>query len=167
MFSFGEISALCCAFVWAGSNLILQTQSQKLPLLLMNVARCAAGTLLFWAMLPFEDPLTAYQQVPAREWAAVFGSMVVGVCIGDTIFLLAIREIGASHASAVGSIQPVNNTVFRMDVAQVTAQLELVCWKLLRCPRGDLFVARGLGKPRMLPTCPKPRGSQSEYRLPC
>ena len=135
-FSFGEISALCCAFVWAGSNLILQTQSRKLPLLLMNVARCAAGTLLFWAMLPFEDPLTAYQQVPAREWAAVFGSMVVGVCIGDTIFLLAIREIGASHASAVGGLQPLTTLFFE--------------WMLLRSPLswslfvGSCFVVLGV-----------------------
>lgn len=111
-FSLGELSALACAFFWAGSNLVLQTQSRKIPLLLMNVTRCAAGTLLFWVMLPFDDPLTAFRQVPAHEWAAVFGSMLVGVCIGDTIFLLAIREIGASHASAVGSTQPLTTLFF-------------------------------------------------------
>ena len=111
-FSPGELSALSCAFVWAGTNLVLQTQSQKIPLLLMNVTRCAAGTLLFWVMLLFDDPLTAYRQVPAREWAAVFGSMAVGMCLGDTIFLHAIKEIGASHASAVGSIQPLTALFF-------------------------------------------------------
>ena len=111
-FSLGELSALSCAFLWAGSNLVLQTQSRKISLLLMNVTRCAAGTLLFWLMLPFDDPLAAFPQVPAHEWAAVFGSMLVGVCIGDTLFLLAIREIGASHASAVGSTQPLTTLFF-------------------------------------------------------
>ncbi|MDE0299270.1 MAG: DMT family transporter [Candidatus Poribacteria bacterium] len=111
-FSLGELSALSGALLWAGSNLVLQTQSQKIPLLLANVARCATGTLLFWVMLPFDDPLTAFRQVPAHEWAAVFGSMIVGVCIGDTLFLVAIKEIGASHASAVGSIQPLTTLFF-------------------------------------------------------
>ena len=78
----------------------------------MNVTRCATGTLLFWVMLPFDSPLAAFRHVPAHEWAAVFGSMLVGVCIGDTIFLLAIKEIGASHASAVGSIQPLTTLFF-------------------------------------------------------
>ena len=135
-FSFGEFAALSCAFVWAGSNLVLQTQSQKIPLLLMNVARCATGTLFFWVMLPFDDPLAIFRQVPAREWAAVFGSMLVGVCIGDTIFLLAIREIGASHASAMGSIQPLTTLFFE--------------WLLLRSPVswtlfvGSCFVVLGV-----------------------
>ena len=111
-FSFGEFAALSCAIVWAGTNLVLQTQSQRIPFLLMNVTRCATGTLLFWVMLPFDGPLTAFLHVPAHEWAAVFGSMLVGVCIGDTIFLLAIKEIGASHASAVGSIQPLTTLFF-------------------------------------------------------
>lgn len=135
-FSFGEFSALSCAFVWAGSNLVLQTQSQKIPLLLMSVTRCATGTLLFWVLLPFDDPLTAFRQVPAHEWGAVFGSMLVGVCIGDTIFLLAIKEIGASHASAVGSIQPLTTLFFE--------------WLLLRSPIswslfiGSCFVVLGV-----------------------
>lgn len=111
-FSVGEFSALSCACVWAGSNLVLQTQSRKIPLLLMSVTRCATGTLLFWVMLPFDNPLAAFRHVPAHEWWAVFGSMLVGVCIGDTIFLLAIKEIGASHASAVGSIQPLTTMFF-------------------------------------------------------
>ncbi|MDE0044051.1 MAG: DMT family transporter [Candidatus Poribacteria bacterium] len=135
-FSLGELSALSCAFLWAGSNLVLQTQSQKIPLLLMSVTRCATGTLLFWVMLPFDDPLAAFRQVPAHEWAAVFGSMLVGVCIGDTIFLLAIKEMGASHASAVGSIQPLTTLLFE--------------WLLLRSPVswslfvGSCFVVLGV-----------------------
>ena len=135
-FSFGEFAALSCAFVWAGSNLVLQTQSQRIPFLLMNVTRCATGTLLFWVMLPFDGPLTVFLQVPAHEWAAVFGSMLVGLCIGDTIFILAIKEIGASHASAVGSIQPLTTLFFEWFLLGTS-----VSWTLFV---GSCFVVLGV-----------------------
>ena len=135
-FSYGELSALSCAFVWACTNLVLQTQSQKIPFLLMNVTRCAAGTLLFWVMLPFDSPLAAYRQAAPHEWAAVFGSMLVGVCIGDTIFLLAIKEIGASHASAVGSVMPLTTLFFEWLLLGSP-----VGWSLIA---GSCFVALGV-----------------------
>ncbi len=152
-FSFGEVSALSCAFVWAASNLVLQTQSQKIPLLLMNVTRCAAGTLLFWMMLPFEDSLATYRQAPAHEWAAVFGSMLVGVCLGDTLFLFAIREIGASHASAVGSILPLTALFFE--------------WLLLGSPVGwNLFVGSCFVVLGVICLCLAPRRTPHAPRMP-
>jgi len=78
----------------------------------MNAIRCAVATVLFWTILLFGDPLTAYGQVLPHEWAALFGSMIAGVCMGDTIFLMTIKEIGASHAMAVGSLQPLTTLFF-------------------------------------------------------
>ena len=119
----------------------------------MNVTRCAAGTLLFWVMLPFDDPLSAFRQVPAHEWAAVFGSMLVGVCIGDTIFLLAIKEIGASHASAVGSLQPLTTLLFE--------------WLLLRSPVGwSLFVGSCFVVLGVICLSREPRGNSKASHTP-
>ena len=84
----------------------------------------------------------------------------------DTIFLLAIREIGASHASAVGGLQPLTTLFFEWMLLRSPLSWSLFvgsCFVVL----GVICLSRGPRQTSHASTCPKPRGSQSEYRLPC
>ncbi|MBM3278095.1 MAG: DMT family transporter [Candidatus Handelsmanbacteria bacterium] len=48
--------------------------------------------------MPFTEPLSALTQVPLRVWALLGISLDIGMVVGDTLYLTAIREIGVSRA---------------------------------------------------------------------
>ncbi len=88
--SFGEILGLLCAFAWALNSLIVRTQSQVIPPVMMNGIRCVVATAFFWVLLPFGPPLSTYGQVTGKEWALLLGGLVIGMAIGETLYLAAL-----------------------------------------------------------------------------
>ena len=104
--SLSELAALACAFLWAFNGLLLRTQSEKVPPASMNAVRCAIAGLLYLFLLPFDAPLATLFQVPLRDWGLLFASVVVGIGVGDTLYLIAIKEIGLSRTMALSGIFP-------------------------------------------------------------
>ena len=94
----GELCALISAFLGALSALLVRTQSHRLPPAAMNALRCGVAALLYWALLPFTEPLANLLSVPLREWVLLCGSLGIGMVVGDTLYLTAIREIGVARA---------------------------------------------------------------------
>ena len=120
--SSGEVLALSCAFVWALNGLILRTQSHKISPAAMNMTRCGVGCCCFWILLPFGDPLSNLGQVALHEWLLLGGSVVIGVVIGDTLYLSALREIGVARTMPLVGTYPLTTLFFE--------------WLLLRQPAG-------------------------------
>lgn len=110
--SFGEFIGLVCALIWALNGLILRTQSYKIPPALMNAIRCGVASVLFWILLPFESSPLSFLQVPLREWALLIGSVIVGIVIGDTLYLSAIKELGVSRPLALVGTYPLTTLLF-------------------------------------------------------
>jgi uncharacterized membrane protein len=108
----GEACALISAFLGALSALLVRTQSHLLPPAAMNALRCGVAALLFWALLPFTEPLANLLLVPLREWALLCGSLCIGMVIGDTLYLTAIREIGVSRALSLACTCPLLTMLF-------------------------------------------------------
>ncbi len=108
----GELYALISAFLGALSALMVRTQSHLLPPAAMNALRCGAAALLYWALLPFTEPLATLSQVSLREWALLGGSLGIGMVVGDTLYLTAIREIGVSRALALACTCPLLTMLF-------------------------------------------------------
>ena len=120
--SSGEVLALSCAFVWALNGLILRSQSQKISPATMNMTRCGVGGCCFWMLLPFGDPLSNLGQVALQEWLLLGSSVVIGVVIGDTLYLSALREIGVARTMPLVGTYPLTTLFFE--------------WLLLRHPAG-------------------------------
>lgn len=120
--SSGEVLALSCAFVWALNGLILRTQSHKISPAAMNMTRCGVGGCCFWILLPFGDPLSNLGQVALHEWLLLGGSVVIGVVIGDTLYLSALREVGVARTMPLVGTYPLTTLFFE--------------WLLLRQPAG-------------------------------
>ena len=108
----GEACALISAFLGALSALLVRTQSHLLPPAAMNALRCGAAALLYWALLPFTEPLATLSQVSLREWVLLGGSLGIGMVVGDTLYLTAIREIGVSRALSLACTCPLLTMLF-------------------------------------------------------
>ena len=91
----------------------------------MNVIRCGVASVFFWALLPLDRPLSSYGQVLPHEWGYLSLSAVLGVVIGDTLYLGAIKQIGVSRAMALAGIHPLTTLFFE--------------WLLLRSPVSWIF----------------------------
>ncbi len=123
--SVGEFIGLLCAFFWALNSLIVRTQSQVIPPAMMNGIRCVVATGFFWVLLPFGPPLSSYGQVTGNEWALLLGGLVIGMAIGETLYLTAIKEIGLSRTMALAGTFPLTTLFFE--------------WALLRHPFSRTF----------------------------
>ena len=109
--SLSELAALACAFLWALNGLLLRTQAEKIPPATMNAVRCAVAGVMFWFFFPFDAPLATLLQVPLKEWGLLFASVTIGIAVGDTLYLIALKEIGLSRTMALSGIFPLT-TIF-------------------------------------------------------
>ena len=105
--SYGELVALLSAGIWAITSLILKTLSEKYPAALITSIRCGVAGLFFWAWLPFGEPLSHMAMVPVNEWLLLIGSVVLGIVIGDQLYLHAMKEIGMSRTMALVGTFPI------------------------------------------------------------
>ena len=124
--SSGEVLALSCAFVWALNGLILRTQSHKISPAAMNMIRCGVGGCCFWILLPFGDPLSNLGQVAMHEWLLLGGSVVIGVVIGDTLYLSALREVGVARTMPLVGTYPLTTLFFEWLLLQHPAGYNLL-----------------------------------------
>ncbi len=112
MISEGEIVGVACSLVWATSATIVRTQSFKVPPGLMNTIRCSAAALMFWILLGLFGSVGSYAPLTLNEWLLLTGSVVIGISVGDTLYLWSIREIGPSRTMALVGIVPLPTLVF-------------------------------------------------------
>ena len=82
----------------------------------MNAIRCAVAGLAFWLVLPFDStPLAGLLEVTLAEWGLLFAALSLGVALGDTLYLIAIKEIGVSRTMALTGTFPLT-TLFWQTV---------------------------------------------------
>ena len=67
---------------------------------------------MFWVLLGLFGSVDSYWLVTLKEWFLLTGSVVIGVSLGDTLYLWSIREIGSSRTMAIVGIVPLPTLVF-------------------------------------------------------
>ncbi len=132
-----EWAALLCAFLWAFNGLVLRTQSHLVSPAAMNTIRCGLAGGLMWLVIPFDSvPLSGLLEVPAREWGLLFLSFSVGIALGDTLYLVAIKEIGISRTMALTGTFPLTTLFWQTILLDTPFEPALGL--------GCLFVALGV-----------------------
>lgn len=107
MLSYGELVALLSAAIWAVTSLILKTLTERYPAALITAIRCGVAAVFFWCWLPFDAPLSNFATVPTNEWVLLIGSVVLGIVIGDQLYLHALKEMGVSRTMALVGTFPI------------------------------------------------------------
>lgn len=110
--STAEFCALGCALIWAINALLLRTLAQQIAATTINAVRCGAAGLAFLLVMPFAAPLSSLAAVPWTEWGLLLVSLTAGLVIGDTLYLVALREIGVSRAMPLSGTFPLSTLLF-------------------------------------------------------
>jgi drug/metabolite transporter (DMT)-like permease len=109
---YGEILGLLCALIWATSGLVIRNYVAAHPPAFLNALRCGSAALFVWALMPFEPPMATFLQVTNLEWALLAGSVLLALGVGDTLYMVSLREIGVARALAISGTFPLPTLFF-------------------------------------------------------
>lgn len=94
----GEISALGCAFTWALSSVFTKSLAPRFHPLTLNLLRCLGASLVLWALIPFYPGIQSLYQAPAASVLFLVVSAVLGICLGDTVYIQGLKMINVTLA---------------------------------------------------------------------
>jgi drug/metabolite transporter (DMT)-like permease len=150
----GEISALGSALCWAISSSMTKSLSGKVEPLSLNFIRCAGAALVIWAILPFYPGLNGLSFIPADALFFLVFSALLGMSIGDTLYIRGLRLINVTLAFPIAqAVTPLLTVIaavlfLREEITKtfiLGTTLILLGIYLVAIPAGTTF--RSLGPP--------------------
>ncbi|NWF54606.1 MAG: DMT family transporter [Syntrophaceae bacterium] len=94
----GEISALACAFTWAMSCTLTKSLAPRFHPLTLNLLRCLGASFIIWALIPFYPGVQSLFQARPASVIFLIASALLGICVGDTIYIQALKIIPVTLA---------------------------------------------------------------------
>lgn len=101
----GEAKALLAAALWAAAGIVFALNMRRLGPVTLNLIRSLAG-LVFVCLLVVLIGTHELRHVSAPTVAAMIGSGVLAIALGDTLFFAVLPTLGASLAV------PISNSVY-------------------------------------------------------
>lgn len=90
----GDLLAVSTALVWSFAVIFFRWGSDNIGTLPLKIFHNLVATVLFFICIPvFSQPWMP--SLTASEWTLVLVSALLGITIGDTLYVAAIRRIGA------------------------------------------------------------------------
>ena len=122
--SLGILFASTAAVIWATSSLMVKAQAAQVDTLSFNAFRVVVGALFFTVLLPFFGGWQLVSQMTPLTMLALAVSVILGFCIGDSIYFWSMTQIGASRAMPISGVYPVFTWLLAVPLLgeQVTPQ---------------------------------------------
>lgn len=102
----GLLYGLGSASIWAVSSLMVKAQAARIDTLSFNAFRIIVGALFFIALLLVSGGVTELIAMPPVTAVILALSVLLGFCVGDSIYFWSMTEIGASRAMPLSGIYP-------------------------------------------------------------
>ena len=122
----GEISALGCAFIWALSSVFTKSLAPRFPPLTLNLLRCLGAAFALWTLIPFYPGVQSLFQAPQSSVLFLVLSALLGICLGDTIYIKGLNMI---HVTLAFPLAQSSMPVFTL-IAAVLFLGEHMSWSL-------------------------------------
>lgn len=100
----GEVAAVSAAFLWAVASIIYATLGRQVPALALNLGKGVIA-IVFLIVTVWAQGLIAPQLV-ARDSLLLLLSGAIGIGFGDTVYLEALRYLGARQTLLLGTLAP-------------------------------------------------------------
>ena len=108
----GELAALAAAFCWAISPVLYKMALSNAKPIPANVSRSISTTLFLFVYLGASGKLCHLATLRMDSLILAILSGVIGLCLGDTMFMLSLELIGVSKTVPIVSAYPMFTTFF-------------------------------------------------------
>jgi DME family drug/metabolite transporter len=148
----GELAALGAAFCWAIAPILYRQALFKTNPVSANIVRCVTNAFVMLFLLVALGKVGALTGLPLNVVAIVVVSGVIGLGIGDTLYLLGLKSVGVSVAVPLAATYPLFSLVWATvllgepvtALAIAGAVLILVgIWLLSRDKNGQAALSKG------------------------
>lgn len=103
----GILFGLTAAFIWATTSLVVKANAARVDTLSFNAFRVVVGALFFYLLLPFFGGASLLAAMSPLTLLVLTFSVIIGFCIGDSIYFWSMTKIGASRTMPISGIYPV------------------------------------------------------------
>jgi len=99
----GETFAILSGLFWAVAICLFKRGGAEMPPITLNLFKNIIGVVLFAITLPIVGQ-ALFIDLPISDYAIIILSGVIGMTVGDTLFLAALNRMGASVWAIVSSL---------------------------------------------------------------
>ena len=103
---FGEISALIAAFCWSIAIIIFKSVSHILSPILITALKNTIALFLFIILFILFDIPFWYSEFSSLDYLKLMISGLIGMGIGDILFIYALSQIGANRVAIINCFEP-------------------------------------------------------------
>jgi drug/metabolite transporter (DMT)-like permease len=108
----GEFAALGAAFCWAVAPILYRQALFKVNVISANIVRCATNAAVMLLVLVALGKWGVLASLPASVAGLVVVSGIVGLGIGDTLYMLGLKTVGVSRAVPLAATYPLFSLVW-------------------------------------------------------
>jgi drug/metabolite transporter (DMT)-like permease len=108
----GELAALGAALSWAAAPILYRKALLNTKPVSANIVRCATNAGVLVAALLLLGNVEALTALPARTLVLVVISGVIGLGVGDTLYMIGLKYVGVSRAVPLASAYPLFSVVW-------------------------------------------------------
>jgi drug/metabolite transporter (DMT)-like permease len=102
----GELAALAAALCWAFAPILYRKALLSTQPVSANIVRCATNAMVLFVVLLALGKLGALSGLPTAVVLIAIVSALLGLGIGDTLYLFGLKSIGVSRAVPLGATYP-------------------------------------------------------------
>ena len=106
---FGYISALISAFLWSIAIVLFKSVSNQLSPFLINAIKNSIAFFLFLIVFIFSGIPFWYNEFSTNDYLIIISSGILGMGIGDSLFIYALSRIKANQVAIIDTFAPVIN----------------------------------------------------------
>ena len=103
---FGELSALSAALCWSIAVIIFKSASNTLSPILITALKNSIALFSFLLLFMFLDVPLWYSDFEYSDYFKIFISGILGMGIGDILFIYALSQIGANRIAIMNCFEP-------------------------------------------------------------
>ncbi len=102
----GELAALGAAISWAIAPILYRQALTNIKPISANIVRCATNAGVLFAILILSGLFGALTSLPTETIIVVVVSGVIGLGIGDTLYMIGLKQAGISRAVPLAATYP-------------------------------------------------------------
>ena len=114
----GEFAALGAAISWAVAPILYRRALFKMKPMSANIVRCASNAAVLVVILFAFGKAGAVASLPIEAVIAIVASGVIGLGIGDTLYMVGLNSVGVARAVPLAATYPLFSLVWAIMLGE-------------------------------------------------